>query len=71
MEKKHVEKNFELMTNEDLAHAIELMVPPEELKSRQVMIAILKAADLTAQEVREQIITGEKLFEGPAVSWSF
>lgn len=71
MEKKHVEKNFELMTDQDLARAIELMVPPEELKSRQVMIAILKAADLTAQEVREQIIVGEKLFDGPSVSWSF
>ena len=61
-------KNF---TDEELARAIELMVTPEELKSRPLMIAILKAADFTASEVREQITRGEQLFNGQPVSWSF
>lgn len=65
------EKNFELFTDAELARAIELMVSPEELRSRQIMIAILKAADFTAREVKDQIFCGETLFEGPSVSWTF
>ena len=65
------EKNFELFTDAELARAIELMVTPSELKSRPLMIAILKAADFSACEVREQISSGEQLFDGNSVSWTF
>ena len=52
------ESDFESFTNDELARAIELMVAPEELRSRQIMIAILKAADFTAREVKDQIFCG-------------
>lgn len=63
------ERNFELFSDEELAHAIELMIPPEELRSRSIMIALLKAAEFSAKEVREQICDGEQLFDGPSLSW--
>ena len=68
---KMQESDFDSFTNDELARAIELMVTPEELRSRQIMIAILKAADFTAREVKDQIFCGETLFDGPSVSWTF
>ena len=70
-EKMKTERNFEKFTDEELARAIELMVPPQELKSRSVMIAILRAAEYSAHEARNQILEGKPLFDGPSVSWAF
>ena len=66
-----IERNFERFTDAELARAIELMITPDDLKSRTLMIAILKAADFSAREVREQIMSNEQLFNGRAVRWSF
>lgn len=70
-EKKNSNSNFENLSDAELARGIELLVSPEELRSRPVMLAILKAADFTPEEVADQIAEGVPVFAGPAVSWTF
>lgn len=64
-------KNRITFTPEELAHAIELMVAPEDLAQPEVMIAILKALSYTPEQVAEQLASGEKLDDGPALVWAF
>ena len=64
---KHNYANF---TNEQLAHAIELMVSPDDLAQADVMVAILKALSFTPEEIAAQLESGEKLDDGPGLVWA-
>ena len=63
--------SFSKFSNAELRHAIELMIAPEDLGERQVMIAILKAMDFTEQEVADQLADNEYLHSGPHLVWKF
>ena len=63
--------DYNKFSDDELARAIELMVAPDELMSRQIMTAILAAAEYTPQEVEEQLESGEPLNDGPHLSWNF
>lgn len=63
--------NFDELTDEQLVRGVELLVEPDELKERGVLMAILKALDFQAQDVLEQIKLGEPLNAGPALSLNF
>lgn len=56
---------------DELARAIELMVAPEDLVQPEVMAAILKELGYTPEEVENQLESGEKLDDGPALVWKF
>lgn len=66
-----MEKSFEMFSDNELARAIELMISPSDLMSRPAMIGLLRSADFTPDEVREQLCSNEQLNDGPRVSWSF
>ena len=63
-------KQYTDFSAEELAHAIELLVAPEDLKHPDVMIAVLQALSYTPEEVAEQLASGEQLDAGPAVLFS-
>ena len=66
-----MKNSFSQFTPDELAHAIELMVAPEDLMQHDVMVAVLKALSYTPQEVAEQLASGEKLDDGKPVVWRF
>jgi len=52
-------------SNEDLAQAVRLLVRPEWISDRAVMIAILRALDFTPEVVRKQLASGKPLHDEP------
>lgn len=63
--------SFSKFSNAELRHAIELMIAPEDLGERQVMIAILRSMDFTAEEVRDQLDENEPLHSDQMLVWNF
>ena len=55
-------------SNQDLAKAISLIVRPEQLSDRAVMIAVLRALEISPKDVREAVEFGEPAFEGAHIS---
>jgi len=62
-------KQYTDFSNEELAHAIELLVAPTDLAHREVMVAILKALDFSPEEVAAQLESEEHLNDGPSLLW--
>lgn len=56
--------DYSQFTDEELAQAIGLLVRPEWLRERAVMIAILAALDYTPECVKEQLDDGKPLHDG-------
>ena len=52
-------KGWETLTDAELAKAVELMVSPDDLTIRGAAIALLEAFDLTPEDAREQLKSGE------------
>lgn len=52
-------------SNEELAEAVRLLVRPEWLGDRAVMIGILRALEITPERVREQLKSGKPDHNGP------
>ena len=65
------ENGFDKFSNKELARAIELMIAPSDLGSRQTMIAILESQDFTPEEVKDQLAMNQQLNCGPMLAWSF
>lgn len=65
------ENGFDKFSNKELARAIELMIAPSDLGSRQTMIAILESQDFTPIEVRGQLKENEPLHNLQRLVWSF
>lgn len=57
-------KSFEELSNDELKQGVELLVRPEELSEREVLIAILKTLEFTPGDVKHQIEEGEVLHAG-------
>lgn len=71
MVNKHGAISFDNLTLEELKRGVELLVSPEELCEREVLIGILKALEFEPQDVKHQIGTGTPLNAGPVLSLSF
>lgn len=56
------------ISTEDLAKAITLLVRPEQLSDRGVMIAVLRALEISPKDVRDVVECGEPAFEGAHIS---
>lgn len=63
--------SFSAFSCQELARAIELLVAPEQLMSREVMSAIIASLGFTPVEVREQLTENVPLNDGPMIRWSF
>jgi hypothetical protein len=61
-----MEKFGNLSINE-LKRGVELLVAPEDLRDRRVLVAILKALEFSPEDVKTQIKLGEQLNAGPAL----
>lgn len=61
-----MEKFSNLSINE-LKRGVELLVAPEDLRDRRVLVAILKALEFSPEDVKTQIKLGEQLNAGPAL----
>jgi hypothetical protein len=57
-------KSFEELSTDELKQGVELLVRPEELSERDVLIAILKTLEFTPGDVKHQIEEGEVLHAG-------
>jgi len=55
---------WETLTDAELAKAVELMVSPDDLTIRGAAIALLKEFDLTPEDVRKQLDSGEYFNSG-------
>lgn len=62
---------FDKISNTELARAIELMIAPSDLGSRQTMIAILESQDFTPEEVKYQLKENEPLHNFQRLVWDF
>ena len=63
--------SFDELSDEQLIHGVELLVSPDELTERDVLIAILKTLNFGAEEVVEQINEGVPLNSGATLCLSF
>ncbi len=59
------------LTNEQLAHAIELLIRREWLQERQTMIAILKSQEFNAEDALKQVNANVYFSEGPYLTWRY
>ena len=59
--------NYTEISNDELAKAIALLVRPDWLSDRAVMIAILRALKITPQKVRKQLEKGVPAHKGPYI----
>ncbi len=62
---------FDSLSEKELARAIELLVSPDQLMSREVMSAIIGALGFTPDEVHEQLEENVPLNDGPMIRWNF
>ena len=67
----NTEMSFDSFTCRELARAIELLVAPDQLMSRETMSAILASLGFTPEEVREQLDEDAPLNDDPMIQWSF
>lgn len=61
---------FDSFSIKELSRAIELLVAPDQLASREVMTAIIRSLGFTPDEVREQLEENIPLNDGPMLRWS-
>ena len=59
--------SFESLTDDQLFKGVELLVAPEELSERCVLIAILNALEFRPQDVVDQIEVGTPLNAGTSL----
>lgn len=57
-------KGWESLTDAELAKAVELMVRPDDLTIRGAAIALLETFDITPEDAREQLDSGEYFNNG-------
>lgn len=63
-------QDYSKFSDAELLHAVELLVSPDELCERQVLIAILNALEFQPQDVKEQLREGMPLNAGPVLRLS-
>jgi len=68
---KNVTTLFDSLSEKELARAIELLVSPDQLMSREVMSAIIASLGFIPEEVHEQLKENMPLNDGPMVRWNF
>ena len=71
MDMESKKETFDTFSDQQLARAIELMISPDDLMSREVMTSILSTFGYSPEEVREQLLGNVPLNDGVPVSWSF
>jgi hypothetical protein len=59
-----VENTFAAFTDRELKEAAELMIKPEWLQERDVLIKLLQHFDYTADEIRDQLNKAKPLHDG-------
>lgn len=64
----HTASEWESLTDEELRRAAELLVRPEWLRERPVLVAVLETLDFNAQDAKEQLQKSEPLNDGPMLS---
>ena len=64
------DNSYSKFTTEELVRAVELLVSPDELCERDVLIAILSALELRPQDVVDQLRQGVPLNAGPVLKLS-
>lgn len=65
---KHNDVGFEALSLAELKLGVELLVSPDELCEREVLVGILKALEFEPQDVKSQIEIGIPLNAGPMLS---
>lgn len=60
-------EKFSNLTINELKRGVELLVSPEDLRDRRVLVAILKALEFSPGDVKTQIQLGEALNAGPSL----
>lgn len=60
-------EKFNNLTINELKRGVELLVAPEDLRDRRVLVAILKALEFSPADVKTQIKLGEALNAGPSL----
>jgi hypothetical protein len=68
---KTTTNDLDSLTDKELARAIELLVSPDQLMSRDVMCGIIGSLGFTPEEVCEQLTENEPLNDGPMIRWNF
>lgn len=61
---------FKNLTDKEILRGVELLVSPEDLTGRDVLISILRALDFNAQDVADQLKDGSPLNAGPVLCLS-
>ena len=69
--RNHNDAGFDSLTLAELKLGFELLVSPEELCEREVLVGIQKALEFEPQDVKYQIKTGVPLNAGPVLSLNF
>lgn len=60
--------DFAQYTNKQLRQALCLLVKPEWLRERAVMVAVLQALDYNSEDVAEVLETKQPLHDGPQLA---
>lgn len=60
-------EKFNNLTTNELKRGVELLVAPEDLRDRRVLVAILEALEFSPADVKEQLKLGEALNAGPSL----
>ena len=67
MDNEDCQMKFDELSMDELKRGVELLVSPDELCEREVMIAILSSLGFIPQDVLDQIKEGRPLNAGPVL----